>query len=57
MALGVVSAPARSWARVIFGATHDGAVGCRDWRPADLTLSDEVLKDIDAAHRLHPMPY
>ena len=24
---------------------------------ADLTLSPEVLADIDAAHRAHPMPY
>lgn len=41
---------------VIFGATTiaqlDVALGA-----ADITLSDEVLKDIDAAHRLHPMPF
>jgi aryl-alcohol dehydrogenase-like predicted oxidoreductase len=24
---------------------------------ADLTLSKEVLNDIDVAHRAHPMPY
>ena len=41
---------------VIFGARTmeqlEIAIGA-----ADLTLSDEILKDIDAAHRLHPMPY
>ncbi|MDG1472904.1 MAG: aldo/keto reductase [Ascidiaceihabitans sp.] len=41
---------------VIFGATTmaqlDVALGT-----VDVTLSDEVLKEIDAAHRLHPMPY
>ncbi len=40
----------------IFGATSleqlDVALGA-----ADITLSDEVLRDIDAAHRAHPMPY
>jgi len=40
----------------IFGATTmaqlDVALGA-----ADVTLSDEVLADIDAAHRSHPMPY
>tara|TARA_R110002049_G_scaffold140930_7_gene302368 strand:- start:19275 stop:20318 length:1044 start_codon:yes stop_codon:yes gene_type:complete len=41
---------------VIFGATTmaqlETALGA-----ADLTLSDEVMKDIDAAHKAHPMPY
>ncbi|RKF16377.1 aldo/keto reductase [Roseovarius spongiae] len=43
-------------ASVIFGATSpaqlDLALGA-----ADVTLPDEVLRDIDAAHRAHPMPY
>ena len=43
-------------ASVIFGATTmeqlEVALGC-----VDVTLSDEVLADIDAAHRAHPMPY
>ncbi|WP_299604532.1 aldo/keto reductase [uncultured Tateyamaria sp.] len=41
---------------VIFGATTmdqlDVAIGA-----ADLQLSDEVLADLDTAHRAHPMPY
>ncbi|MFK7938827.1 MAG: aldo/keto reductase [Roseovarius sp.] len=40
----------------IFGATTmaqlDTALGA-----ADLTLSDEVIREIDKAHRAHPMPY
>ncbi len=40
----------------IFGATTmaqlDVALGA-----ADITLSDEVLDEIGAAHRVHPMPY
>ncbi|PKQ11158.1 MAG: aldo/keto reductase [Alphaproteobacteria bacterium HGW-Alphaproteobacteria-1] len=40
----------------IFGATSlaqlDRALGA-----AEVTLGDEVLADIDAAHRAHPMPY
>ena len=40
----------------IFGATTlpqlETALGA-----ADLTLSDELLQEIDAAHRAHPMPY
>ncbi|MGR3492536.1 MAG: aldo/keto reductase [Shimia sp.] len=40
----------------IFGATSmeqlDTALGA-----ADVTLSDEVLAEIDTAHRAHPMPY
>ncbi|WP_299154799.1 aldo/keto reductase [uncultured Tateyamaria sp.] len=43
-------------ASVIFGATTmdqlEVALGA-----ADLTLSQEVMDDIDAAHRAHPMPY
>jgi aryl-alcohol dehydrogenase-like predicted oxidoreductase len=43
-------------ASVIFGATTmgqlDQALGY-----SDVTLSDEVLAEIDAAHRMHPMPY
>lgn len=43
-------------ASVIFGATSmeqlEVALGS-----VDVTLSDEVLADIDAAHRAHPMPY
>ena len=41
---------------VIFGATSlkqlDVALG-----GADVTLSDEVMADLDAAHKSHPMPY
>ena len=41
---------------VIFGATTleqlEIAIGA-----ADMTLSDEVMTDLDAAHRAHPMPY
>ncbi|WP_197470900.1 aldo/keto reductase, partial [Sulfitobacter sp. HI0054] len=41
---------------VIFGATSleqlDVALG-----GAELTLSDEVMADLDAAHKAHPMPY
>ena len=40
----------------IFGATTmeylDTALGA-----AELTLDEQVLKDIDAAHRAHPMPF
>ncbi len=40
----------------IFGATRldqlEHALKC-----VELTLSDEVLEEIDDAHRLHPMPY
>ena len=43
-------------ASVIFGATSvkqlDHILGC-----VDVTLSDEVMADIDKAHRAHPMPY
>lgn len=43
-------------ASAIFGATTteqlDRALGS-----VDVTLSDEVLADIDTAHRAHPMPY
>jgi aryl-alcohol dehydrogenase-like predicted oxidoreductase len=41
---------------VIFGATSvaqlDVALGA-----ANLTLSKDVLVEIDAAHRAHPMPF
>ena len=41
---------------VTFGATREDqlelALGA-----ADVTLSDEVMAEIDAAHRAHPMPY
>ena len=41
---------------VIFGATTmaqlDVALGS-----VDLSLSDEVMAELDAAHRAHPMPY
>ena len=40
----------------IFGATTlaqlEHALGA-----VDVTLDDEVLAEIDAAHRAHPMPY
>jgi aryl-alcohol dehydrogenase-like predicted oxidoreductase len=43
-------------ASAIFGATHldqlERALGS-----VEVDLSDEVLKDIDSAHRAHPMPY
>ena len=43
-------------ASVIFGATTmdqlDQALGY-----VDVTLSDEILAEIDATHRQHPMPY
>lgn len=43
-------------ASAIFGATRmeqlDTALGA-----SDLTLGDEILAEIDAAHRVHPMPY
>ena len=43
-------------ASVIFGATTmaqlEVAIGA-----ADVTLSDEVMAEIDLAHRAHPMPY
>jgi aryl-alcohol dehydrogenase-like predicted oxidoreductase len=41
---------------VIFGATTIGQLD-QALASVDVTLSDEVLKEIDAAHRLHPMPY
>ena len=40
----------------IFGATSPEQLECA-LGAADVTLSDEVLRDIDAAHRDHPMPY
>ncbi len=54
---------ALAWARtrpfmtsVIFGATSmdqlEVALGARD-----LTLSDDVMADLDTAHKAHPMPY
>ncbi len=41
---------------VIFGAT-DMAQLKRILEGTELTLSKEVLKDLDAVHRKHPMPY
>jgi aryl-alcohol dehydrogenase-like predicted oxidoreductase len=41
---------------VIFGATSIAQLD-HALKAADITLSDEVMADIDAAHRLHPMPY
>ena len=41
---------------VIFGATKTGHVE-RALRAADLKLSDEVLADVAAAHKSHPMPF
>lgn len=40
----------------IFGATSTAQLE-NTLAAADLILSDEVLADIDAAHRAHPMPY
>ncbi len=54
---------ALAWARdrpfmasVIFGATTMEQLDCA-LSGADLALSDEVVSDIEATHRLHPMPY
>ncbi len=54
---------ALAWARdrpfmasVIFGATTLEQLD-RSLAAADLELSAEVIEDIDAAHRAHPMPY
>ncbi|MCR8828131.1 aldo/keto reductase [Pseudosulfitobacter koreensis] len=41
---------------VIFGATTMDQLECA-LGAADLTLSAEVMADIDTAHRAHPMPY
>lgn len=43
-------------ASAIFGATNLAQLE-HVLAGADLTLSQEVLEDIDAAHRAHPMPY
>ncbi len=43
-------------ASAIFGATSMAQLE-RIIAGADLVLSDEVMADIDAAHRAHPMPY
>ncbi|WP_281708004.1 aldo/keto reductase [Phaeobacter italicus] len=43
-------------ASAIFGATNLAQLE-HVLAEADLTLSQEVLEDIDAAHRAHPMPY
>lgn len=43
-------------ASAIFGATHLDQLD-RILGSVDLTLSDEVLTEIDNAHRAHPMPY
>lgn len=40
----------------IFGATTCDQLGYL-LKAADMQLSDEVLADIDATHRAHPMPY
>ena len=40
----------------IVGATSTGQLE-NTLRAADLTLPDEVLDDIDAAHRAHAMPF
>ena len=40
----------------IFGATSEAQLG-RALGSADVTLSGEVLDEIDSAHRAHPMPY
>ncbi|WP_299557619.1 aldo/keto reductase [uncultured Sulfitobacter sp.] len=54
---------ALAWARdrpfmtsVIFGATSMEQLE-RSLGAADLVLSNDVVADIDAAHRAHPMPY
>jgi aryl-alcohol dehydrogenase-like predicted oxidoreductase len=41
---------------VIFGATTIAQLD-QALASVDITLSDDVLKEIDAAHRMHPMPY
>lgn len=41
---------------IIFGSTTMEQLECC-LGAADLTLSEEVLAEIDAAHRQHPMPY
>lgn len=43
-------------ASVIFGASTTAQLA-HILKGADLTLSPEVLAEIDAAHRAHPMPY
>ena len=43
-------------ASAIFGATSVAQLE-RIIAGADLVLSDEVMADIDTAHRAHPMPY
>ncbi|MGB0959610.1 MAG: aldo/keto reductase [Halocynthiibacter sp.] len=43
-------------ASTIFGATTMAQLDCA-LGSVDLTLSDEVLKDITAAHQAHPMPF
>ncbi|MGB5865159.1 MAG: aldo/keto reductase [Sulfitobacter sp.] len=43
-------------ASVIFGATSIAQLD-RILAGADIELSDEVMTDIDTAHRAHPMPY
>lgn len=43
-------------ASVIFGATSIAQLD-RILAGADIELSDEVMADIDTAHRAHPMPY
>jgi len=43
-------------ASVIFGATSVAQMD-HILEGAELVLNDEVMKDIDAAHRAHPMPY
>ena len=40
----------------ILGATNAGQLGVA-LGAAGLVLSDEVIKDIDQMHRIHPMPY
>ena len=43
-------------AATIFGATTTTQLE-RIIAGVDTVLGDDVLKDIDDAHRLHPMPY
>ncbi|MCV6584338.1 MAG: aldo/keto reductase [Marinibacterium sp.] len=43
-------------ASAIFGATTMAQLDCA-LASVDVTLSDDILSDIDAAHRAHPMPY
>lgn len=43
-------------ASAIFGATKMGQLEIA-LKSVDLTLTDDCMKDIDAAHRAHPMPY